>query len=151
MHMRSHGKFGFGRILALAALAGLAVAVILAWQPAPAVRAADNTPTVPAGTPAATPQPTAPAAGATEAVPLVVGCNPVVATWPNGTPATTVAAAVSPPSALGSIWKFTAAGGIWAGFSPTAPLEVNDLQSVQRLDAVFVCMNEAGTLNRPKI
>lgn len=147
MHMRSHAMFGLGRILALAALAGLAVAAVLAWQPTTTVRAADST----TGAVIEASMQQTPAAGATEAVPLVVGCNPVTLTWPNGTAATTVAAAISPASALGSIWKFNAAGASWLGFSPSAPVEVNDLQSVQRLDAVFVCMNAAGTLNRPKI
>jgi hypothetical protein len=86
-----------------------------------------------------------------ESVALVEGCNPIAATWPNATAIATVAGAVAPAEALEAIWKFDPATGTWKGFSPTAPAAVNDLASVQRLDAIFVCVNAAATIGRPVI
>lgn len=114
-----------------------------------------ETPTVtgtpPTATPTGTPPTATPTTGGTEAVGLATGCNPVAVTWPDGTAVTTVAAAVSPTSAVVSIWKFNTATGSWLGFSPLAPPEVNDLQTVNRLDAIFICVSTSGTLTRPKI
>jgi hypothetical protein len=86
-----------------------------------------------------------------ESVALVEGCNPVALTWPDATAIATVAGAVAPAEALDAIWKFDPATGTWKGFSPTAPAAVNDLASVDRLDAGFVCVNVAATFSRPVI
>ena len=59
--------------------------------------------------------------------------------------------AVAPAEALDAIWKFDPATGTWQGFSPTAPAEVSDLATVDRLDAIFVCVNAAATIGRPVI
>jgi hypothetical protein len=90
-------------------------------------------------------------ASAQDAVPLVVGCNPVAFTWDDGTPTTTVAEGVAPAGSLISIWKFLPAEGRWIGYSAGAPPEVSDLQTVERLDAAFVCVNAVGTITRPSI
>jgi hypothetical protein len=108
------------------------------------------TPTsTPSGTvPGLTPTPLPPGM---EAVDLVAGCNPIAATWADGTAIATVAGAVGPAGALEAIWKFAPATGAWQGFSPSVPAEVNDLTSVNRLDAIFVCVNAAATIGRPTI
>jgi hypothetical protein len=86
-----------------------------------------------------------------ETVDLVEGCNPIAATWADGTAIAAVAGAVAPAEALDAIWKFDAASSSWEGYSPTAPADVNDLALVNRLDAIFVCVNAAATIARPVI
>jgi hypothetical protein len=86
-----------------------------------------------------------------ESVALVEGCNPIAATWPNATAIATVSGAVTPATALEAIWKFDPATSTWKGFSPSAPAAVSDLASVDRLDAIFICVNAAATVNRPVI
>jgi hypothetical protein len=90
------------------------------------------------------------AAFESESVSLVTGCNPVAATWPDATLIDTVAKGVAPPESLDAIWLFDPESGTWKGFSAAAP-EASDLASVNRLDAVFVCVNAPGTISRPKI
>jgi hypothetical protein len=86
-----------------------------------------------------------------ETVDLVQGCNPLAATWADGTAIATVAGAVAPAEALDAIWKFDPATSTWQGYSPSAPAAVNDLASVNRLDAIFVCVNATATIQRPVI
>jgi hypothetical protein len=86
-----------------------------------------------------------------ESVDLVQGCNPIAATWADGTVIATVAGAVAPAEALDAIWKFATATSTWQGFSPSAPAGVSDLASVNRLDAIFICVNAAATVARPVI
>jgi hypothetical protein len=86
-----------------------------------------------------------------ESVALVEGCNPIASTWGDGTAIEDVAGAVTPADALGAIWKFDPATGRWLGYSPTAPPAVSDLDSVDFLDAVFICVDAAATVKRPVI
>lgn len=79
------------------------------------------------------------------------GCTPVALTHDDGTDVATVAAGVEPADALISIWKFLPASGSWAGYAAGAPPEVSDLQTVERLDAVFVCVSAAATISMPEI
>jgi len=90
-------------------------------------------------------------ASAQRTVNLVVGCNPVALTYPDGTAITTVGSGVAPAGSLDAIWKFLPAEGRWIGYSAGAPAEVSDLQSVKRLDAVFVCVNVVATITMPQI
>jgi PKD repeat protein len=94
---------------------------------------------------------TATIGGGTTAVPLPTGCSNLVLTWPDGTPTSTVAAAVSPSGILLSIWRYSAVEGRFLGYTPTAPAFANDLQTVNRLDAVFICVSAPGALNRPAV
>jgi hypothetical protein len=87
----------------------------------------------------------------TEAVDLVPGCNPVVSTWADETPIETVAGAALPAEALDAIWAMSPDGTAWLGYSPAAPEGVNDLVSVDQLDAFFVCVNARATLTRPLV
>ena len=82
-----------------------------------------------------------------ESVDLVKGCNPLAATWPDATPIDTVVTGVAPAEALDAIWLFDPASGAWQGYSPAAP-EASDLEFVNNLDAIFVCMNAPGTVSR---
>ena len=90
-------------------------------------------------------------ASAQRTVDLVLGCNPVALTHPDGTAITTVADGVAPAESLVSIWKFLPAEGRWIGYSAGAPPEVSDLQTVERLDALFVCVNVVATITMPQI
>jgi hypothetical protein len=85
-----------------------------------------------------------------ESLELMPGCTNVVLTLPNGTSVDTVAAAVTPAAAMIAIWRLDAATGRFSGWSPV-PGAPNDLASVNRLDPVFICVREAGTLTRPAI
>ncbi|MBI2761887.1 MAG: hypothetical protein HYX51_10745 [Chloroflexi bacterium] len=93
---------------------------------------------------------TVPAAGMTETVALVGGCNNVTLTWQDGTPLAMVAGAIEPPAALLSIWRFDNAAQRFSGYSPL-PAAPNDLTTARRLDAVFICMTGPGGLTRPVI
>lgn len=84
-------------------------------------------------------------------VSLVVGCNPVAITYDDGTTITTVGQGVDPAGALVSIWKYLPAENRWIGYSAGAPAAVSDLQTVERLDALFVCVSAAATISMPEI
>jgi hypothetical protein len=86
-----------------------------------------------------------------ESVALVEGCNPVASTYPDATPVEDAAGAVAPAEALDAIWNFDPETGTWQGFSPDAPAAVSDLESIDFLDAVFICVNAAATWDRPVI
>ena len=90
-------------------------------------------------------------ASADRTVDLVVGCNPVAITHDDGTAASTVGEGVQPANALVSIWKFLPAQDSWSGYAAGAPAGVSDLQTVERLDALFVCVNAVATITMPDI
>ncbi len=96
-----------------------------------------------------------PTARPTEAYTLVAGCNNVAVTWPSGTPLTTVFGAITPPTALESIWRLDNAQQKYFGYSPLASATANmanDYNTVLViLEPVYMCMREAGTLNRPDL
>jgi hypothetical protein len=77
-------------------------------------------------------------------------CNPVASTHPDGTPPATIAAGVDPSDAVNAIW-FLVAGEGWLGYSPDVPAELNDLQSVDRLDAIFICVTADATVTMPPV
>ncbi len=93
----------------------------------------------------------APRVASARTVNMVVGCNPVALTYNNGTATTTVADGVAPTGSLDTIWKYLPAESRWLGYQAGAPVEVSDLQTVQRLDAVFVCVNAVATITMPDI
>jgi PKD repeat protein len=101
--------------------------------------ASTNTPVITTTTPATT-----------EQVTLYPSCNNVALTWPNGTAITAVAAAISPSASMTAIWEFDNTNQRFLGYSsrPGAP---NDITTVNRGDAVFVCMNASGSLARPGV
>lgn len=85
-----------------------------------------------------------------EQVALSNGCNNESLTFPTGTPTSTVAQNISPAGGLVAIWFYQTANQRFVGYSPI-PNAPNDLQNVNLLQAVFICMNQAGTLSRPAI
>jgi uncharacterized repeat protein (TIGR01451 family) len=95
-------------------------------------------------------RPGTPMPPAAEEVALVAGCTNVSLTWPDDTPVRTVALAASPSTALIGIWRLDAVAGHFRGWSPL-PGAPNDLTTVRRLDAVFICMRAPGALLRPAI
>ena len=82
-------------------------------------------------------------------VALVTGCNPVAITFEDNTPIDTIGGCVAPPGILISIWKYENGTGAWWGYSPQFP-QGSDLTQVNRLDAVFLCVNASGTFTRPE-
>lgn len=82
-------------------------------------------------------------------VQLVPGCTNLVSTWPDGTPPSTIVAAVNPPSAVTSLWRNQAGGVTFLAYSPTTPPAANNLLTVGRLEAIFVCTTTGATLTRP--
>jgi hypothetical protein len=90
-------------------------------------------------------------AATTDTVQLAAICNNVALTWPAGTPISMVAAAVQPAAAVESIWRQTIVNDMqtFIAYSPImgAPSDYTAVQTP--LDAVFICMREAGTLTRP--
>jgi hypothetical protein len=88
-----------------------------------------------------------------ETVALFGICQQLATTWPAGTPLTTVAAAITPPAALESIWRLDNAQQKYYGFSPlesAATNMVNDYNTVLVfLEPVWVCMREPGMVTRP--
>lgn len=81
-------------------------------------------------------------------VALPTGCTDVVSTFPDGTPAAAVAAAVVPAEALHAIWRYDPATGRYAGFSPAAPL-ASDLTTVNRAEFLRVCTAGPAALRLP--
>ena len=86
----------------------------------------------------------------TEAVDLAPGCNNITLTWQNRTPTVELAAAVTPAAVLEAIWRFDNRTQRFVGFAPHFP-DASDLRTVDRLDAVFMCLNAAATLIRPAL
>ena len=101
--------------------------------------------------PATAQQPT-PAAGTqqTESIELFRACNNVAITWQSGTQTSVVAAAITPASAVQGIWRFNNVEQTFQGFSPQFP-QASDLQTVNLIDPVFICMDAPGTLTRPAL
>ena len=94
------------------------------------------------------------AAAATDTVSLAANqCTNVGLTWPQGTPLETVAAAVSPAGALESIWKQTIRDDrlVFVAWSPIAGAPNDYTNTALPLEAAFICMRSAGTLERPEL
>lgn len=77
---------------------------------------------------------------------LARGCNNVSPTVTES--ATAYAARVAPAGALVAIWEHQAATNTFRGFSPQAGAP-NDLAGTTRLRPVYVCVNNAATLDQP--
>ena len=89
-------------------------------------------------------------------VDLAVGCNNVALTYPDGTPVGVVVGSINPQGALYAIWRLNAtpvtpgAGPTFEGFAPAAP-EASDLQGVNFLEAVFLCVSVPSTITMPAV
>jgi hypothetical protein len=91
--------------------------------------------------------PSVPGAGG-RTVALASGCTDVVSTFADGTAPEVVAAAVTPADALQAIWRYDAAAGRYAGYSPAAPF-ASDLTSINRSDTIRICTGAPATLTQP--
>lgn len=94
-----------------------------------------------------------PRVGPTEELSLFGGvCSPVASTYPDATPADTIAGAVTPPGALEALWQMEA--GAWLGFSPEFP-QASNLTDLAFLDVAFICVGGSGpgaaTFTRPTV
>jgi hypothetical protein len=117
---------------------------------------ATPTPTVgPSESPIATPVSPGPAATPTplppgwEAIPLFEGCQFEAWTGASGTGAADLASLVGPPENLVALWA-QQPPPLWKGYSPEFP-EVSDMEPVQQLDVLAICMAGSGTFSRPII
>jgi hypothetical protein len=87
---------------------------------------------------------------------LVVGCNNVALTYPDGTPVGVVVGSINPQGAMYAIWRLNpsppppATGPTYEGFAPAAP-QVSDLQGVNFLEAVFLCVSVPATITMPAV
>jgi hypothetical protein len=81
---------------------------------------------------------------------LSAGCNMAALTFPPGTDPATVADNVSPSDALDTIWRLDNATGSFQAFATAAP-EASDLQSVNLLDAVFLCVDAPADISMPTV
>lgn len=86
-------------------------------------------------------------------VDLVTGCNNVVSTFPDGSGPRTVYYATTNgstgPGGVRAIWRYDPAQQRFLGWSPETPESANDLTTLQRLDAIYICMTQSATLYRP--
>lgn len=90
-----------------------------------------------------------PQVGPEEDVPLAPLCNFVTWTGADATPPSTVASRVSPAQDLEALWALQPPP-TWKGFSPRFA-EVSDMQPLDTLDIIAVCMRGPGTFTREVI
>ena len=89
-------------------------------------------------------------------VSLSVGCNNVALTYPDGTPVGVVVGSIDPQGAMYAIWRLNmtplspATGPAFEGFAPAAP-QASDLQGVNFLEAVFLCVSAPSTITMPAV
>jgi len=87
---------------------------------------------------------------------LAVGCNNVALTYPDGTPVGVVVGSINPQGAMYAIWRLNASppppatGPQYEGFAPAAP-QASDLQGVNFLEAVFLCVSVPATIIMPAV
>jgi hypothetical protein len=110
----------------------------------PGVSPTPAAPTPSPGGPGATPTPLPPGM---EAVPLFEGCQFQTWTGVDAISPEQLAALVSPPASLISLWAMQPAP-VWKGYSPQFP-DVSDMEPVNLLDVVAMCMGGPGTFVRP--
>jgi len=89
-------------------------------------------------------------------VDLAVGCNNVALTYLDGTPVGVVVGSINPQGAMYAIWRLNAtpptpgAGPTYEGFAPAAP-QASDLQGVNFLEAVFLCVSVPASITMPAV
>ncbi len=74
-------------------------------------------------------------------------CVPVVVTWPNGTPITTVLAGIVSSGDV-VIWREIPGTNRFQGYDSRYP-QASDLSSVNHGDQISVCTAAGGTLSQP--
>jgi PKD repeat protein len=87
--------------------------------------------------------------GGSRTVTLTAGCNNVPSTFADNTPTGTLVNGISPQASLLSIWKLSdPSSGRYRGYFPGAT-QASDLPTLNRLDAIFVCISGPATLTEP--
>jgi hypothetical protein len=106
-------------------------------------------PTLTPGPGQLTPTPTPPAVlpGPHEQISLAVGCNFEAWTGPSSTQPGTVAAGVSPQGSISGLWAQQPVP-MWRGYHPAYP-QASDMQPLNQLDVLAICMTGPGTFLRP--
>jgi hypothetical protein len=81
---------------------------------------------------------------------LSPGCNMVTLTFTSGTQASALTSAVSPASALQTVWRLDNASHSFQAFMPQTP-QASDLTSLNILDAAFICVDTPATITMPAL
>jgi hypothetical protein len=81
---------------------------------------------------------------------LSTGCNAIGLTFPDSTPPSQAAAAVTPADAFQALWRLDNATGSFQAYVAAAP-QASDLASLRFLDAAFVCTSEPASLAMPTV
>jgi len=81
---------------------------------------------------------------------LTQGCTNLASTFPDNTPTGTIVSNVNPSSAVLSVWEYDAASQRFKGYLPGAT-QATDLPTVNRLDAIYICVNASATFTEPAI
>ncbi len=89
-------------------------------------------------------------------VDLAVGCDNVALTYPDGTSVNVVVGSINPQGAMYAIWRLNSSpptpgvGPTFEGFAPAAP-QASDLQGVNFLEAVFLCVSVPAAITMPAV
>jgi hypothetical protein len=89
-------------------------------------------------------------------VSLSIGCNNVALTYPDGTPVGVVIGSIDPDGALYAIWRLNShpqppvTTPTYEGYAPAAP-QASDLQGVNFLEPVFLCVSVPATITMPAV
>jgi PKD repeat protein len=81
---------------------------------------------------------------------LPQGCTNVASTFPDNTPTGTIVSNVNPSTAVLSVWEYDSANQRFKGYLPGAT-QATDLPTVNRLDAIYICVNAPATFTEPAI
>lgn len=92
--------------------------------------------------------------GATRTVNLQAGCNNVSNTYPDASPSQTIASGIVPSASIDSIWRFDNSAQKFSAayFAPVAGSNVQpptDIQTLNHLDAIFICVTTPATFTEP--
>lgn len=85
---------------------------------------------------------------ATRTVNLGMGCSDVPSPFADSTKPETIAAAITPGTALDGIWRYDTPAQTYRAFNPNAPT-ISDLTTVNKNDPLRICMNAPATITVP--
>ena len=88
-------------------------------------------------------------AATTDTINLFMGCNNVASTFTGGTPASMIAAGVSADANLEAVWHYINEERRFVAWSPLAGAPNDYTAQISPLEAIFICVRNAGTFTRP--
>ena len=88
-------------------------------------------------------------AATTDTISLFVGCNNVASTFAGGTPASMIAAGVSQEANLEAVWHYINEERRFVAWSPLPGAPNDYTAQISPLEAIFLCVRNAGTFTRP--